>query len=135
MCFEIWYLKYVVVNFVEINNISKSYGTHKALLETSFSVKKGELFGVIGPDGAGKTTLFRILYWKRDKFIHFIVHYYYFGLKPWIALFYFIHDLKVVAIHIVQFYPFRSIVYAIKIKVKNDGSIKIGMPGEMKFGN
>ena len=50
-----------------------------------------------------------ILYWKRDKFIHFIVHYYYFGLKPWITLFYFIHDLKVVAIHIVQFYPFRSI--------------------------
>ncbi len=49
------------MNFVEINNISKSYGTHKALLETSFSVKKGELFGVIGPDGAGKTTLFRIL--------------------------------------------------------------------------
>jgi ABC-type multidrug transport system ATPase subunit len=49
------------MNFVEINNISKSYGTHKALHETSFSVKKGELFGVIGPDGAGKTTLFRIL--------------------------------------------------------------------------
>lgn len=49
------------MNFVEINNITKSYGTHKALLETSFSVKKGELFGVIGPDGAGKTTLFRIL--------------------------------------------------------------------------
>ncbi|OFX38703.1 MAG: ATPase [Bacteroidetes bacterium GWA2_32_17] len=49
------------MNFVEINNISKSYGSHKALLETSFSVKKGELFGVIGPDGAGKTTLFRIL--------------------------------------------------------------------------
>lgn len=49
------------MSFVEINNISKSYGSHKALLETSFSVKKGELFGVIGPDGAGKTTLFRIL--------------------------------------------------------------------------
>ncbi len=49
------------MSFVEINGISKSYGTHKALHETSFSVEKGELFGVIGPDGAGKTTLFRIL--------------------------------------------------------------------------
>jgi len=50
------------------------------------------------------------LYWKRDKFIHFVVHYY-FGLKSWITLFYFIHDLQSVAINIVQFYPFRSIVY------------------------
>ena len=51
-----------------------------------------------------------LLYWKRDKFIHFVVHYY-FGLKPWITLFYFIHDLKSVAINIVQFEPFRSIIF------------------------
>jgi ABC-type multidrug transport system ATPase subunit len=46
---------------VDINSIEKSYGTVKALQETSFNVSKGELFGIIGPDGAGKTTLFRIL--------------------------------------------------------------------------
>ncbi len=49
------------MNFIKTNNITKNYGSHKALHKTSFSVNKGELFGVIGPDGAGKTTLFRIL--------------------------------------------------------------------------
>ncbi|MCM4172666.1 ABC transporter ATP-binding protein [Arenibacter sp. TNZ] len=44
-----------------LNNISKSYGKVKALDDISFEVKPGELFGLIGPDGAGKTTLFRIL--------------------------------------------------------------------------
>ena len=48
---------------VQVNNISKSYGKdkQKAVDEVSFSVKKGELFGLIGPDGCGKTSLFRIL--------------------------------------------------------------------------
>ncbi len=46
---------------ITINNISKSYGKVKALSDVSFSVDKGELFGLIGPDGAGKTTMFRIL--------------------------------------------------------------------------
>jgi ABC-2 type transport system ATP-binding protein len=46
---------------VEVKNITKSYEKVRALEETSFSVAKGELFGIIGPDGAGKTTLFRIL--------------------------------------------------------------------------
>ena len=50
---------------VIIENISKSYGKkdHQimALDNISFSIKEGELFGLIGPDGAGKTTLFRIL--------------------------------------------------------------------------
>ncbi len=48
---------------VMIQNISKSYdkGQIQALSDVSFSVEKGELFGLIGPDGAGKTTLFRIL--------------------------------------------------------------------------
>jgi ABC-type multidrug transport system ATPase subunit len=49
---------------VEVNNISKTYGSKKeitALNSISFSVEKGELFGIIGPDGAGKTSLFRIL--------------------------------------------------------------------------
>ncbi len=41
--------------------ISKSYGSIQALKNISFEVAKGEIFGIIGPDGAGKTTLFRIL--------------------------------------------------------------------------
>lgn len=46
---------------ITVSNISKSYKTVKALQHISFNVKEGELFGLIGPDGAGKTTLFRIL--------------------------------------------------------------------------
>ncbi len=46
---------------IDINNISKKYGNVPALDKISFSVEKGEIFGLIGPDGAGKTTLFRIL--------------------------------------------------------------------------
>lgn len=46
---------------VQVQHISKSYGGVKALDNLSFEVKKGELFGLIGPDGAGKTSLFRIL--------------------------------------------------------------------------
>ena len=44
-----------------INNISKSFKKVNALQNISFEVKPNELFGLIGPDGAGKTTLFRIL--------------------------------------------------------------------------
>lgn len=46
---------------IRIENISKSYGNVLALDNISFDVDKGELFGLIGPDGAGKSTLFRIL--------------------------------------------------------------------------
>lgn len=48
---------------VELNHIVKTYnkGTVKAVNDVSFSVNKAELFGLIGPDGAGKTSLFRIL--------------------------------------------------------------------------
>jgi ABC-type multidrug transport system ATPase subunit len=46
---------------VEINNVSKSFGETLALNNLSCSINEGELFGFIGPDGAGKTTLFRIL--------------------------------------------------------------------------
>lgn len=46
---------------IKIENISKSYGTVEAVRDITFEVKPGELFGLIGPDGAGKTTLFRIL--------------------------------------------------------------------------
>ncbi len=46
---------------VDIKDISKSYGKIIALDGMSFSVKRGEMFGLIGPDGAGKSTLYRIL--------------------------------------------------------------------------
>ena len=46
---------------VILQNLSKSYKTVKALTEINVTINKGELFGFIGPDGAGKTTLFRIL--------------------------------------------------------------------------
>jgi ABC-type multidrug transport system ATPase subunit len=46
---------------ISVNNISKSYNKIKAVEAITFEVKEGELFGLIGPDGAGKTTIFRIL--------------------------------------------------------------------------
>ena len=46
---------------VEVEHITKTYGTVKALDDVSFAVEPGEVFGLIGPDGAGKTTMFRIL--------------------------------------------------------------------------
>lgn len=46
---------------IEVRNISKSFGSVDALSSIDLSVDKGELFGLIGPDGAGKTTLFKIL--------------------------------------------------------------------------
>lgn len=53
------------MNAIAVNNIVKTYGAKKevikALDDISFNVKHGELFGIIGPDGAGKTSLFRIL--------------------------------------------------------------------------
>ena len=44
-----------------ISDITKNYGKTKALDGVSFTVDEGELFGLIGPDGAGKSTLFKIL--------------------------------------------------------------------------
>ncbi|MDP5139717.1 MAG: ATP-binding cassette domain-containing protein, partial [Spirosomaceae bacterium] len=48
---------------VELQNIRKTYnkGETVAVNDVSFSVGKGELFGLIGPDGAGKSTIFRML--------------------------------------------------------------------------
>jgi len=48
---------------VIVNNITKAYGKEKTLAvdAVSFSVEQGELFGLIGPDGAGKTSIFRML--------------------------------------------------------------------------
>lgn len=48
---------------IEVKQVSKTYnkGLIKAINDVSFQVEKGEIFGLIGPDGAGKTSLFRIL--------------------------------------------------------------------------
>ena len=49
------------MNAIEVKNVSKNYGRVKALDDVSFFVGKGEVFGLIGPDGAGKTSMFCIL--------------------------------------------------------------------------
>jgi ABC-2 type transport system ATP-binding protein len=46
---------------IESRNVSKSFGAARALEDISFNVEESEIFGFIGPDGAGKTTLFRII--------------------------------------------------------------------------
>ena len=46
---------------IESSGICKKFGDTQALKDISFDVNEGELFGFIGPDGAGKTTLFRII--------------------------------------------------------------------------
>lgn len=48
-------------DIVSVTGVCKSYGQVQALKNVSFGVRKGELFGLIGPDGAGKSTLFRLL--------------------------------------------------------------------------
>ncbi|MDB4891965.1 MAG: ATPase [Gemmatimonadetes bacterium] len=48
-------------NAVEVHELTKKFGAVTALDALSFDVRQGELFGLVGPDGAGKTTLFRIL--------------------------------------------------------------------------
>ena len=48
-------------NFIEINNVSKTYGNYKALNNISIRVPRQSIYGLLGPNGAGKTTLIRML--------------------------------------------------------------------------
>ena len=50
-----------MTNAVEVQSLTRRYGKVVALDNVSFDVGEGELFGLVGPDGAGKTSLFRIL--------------------------------------------------------------------------
>jgi len=49
------------LNILEIQNLSKSYGSHVALNSINLNIPKGKIFGLLGPNGAGKTTLIRII--------------------------------------------------------------------------
>ena len=46
---------------ISLDRVTKRYGTTTAVNELSFSVERGEMFGLIGPDGAGKTTTIRLI--------------------------------------------------------------------------
>lgn len=53
---------------IEVNNISKSYESQKALDHVSFKIAKGEVVGFLGPNGAGKSTLMKIITGYIDSF-------------------------------------------------------------------
>ncbi|MCZ7610196.1 MAG: ABC transporter ATP-binding protein [Ignavibacterium sp.] len=48
-------------NVIKISNLKKSYGSIEAVRNVTLSIEKGEMFGLVGPDGAGKTTTIRML--------------------------------------------------------------------------
>ena len=50
-----------MIKAIESSGVTKSFGATLALNDITFSVNESEIFGFIGPDGAGKTTLFRII--------------------------------------------------------------------------
>lgn len=62
---------------LKVINISKSFGSQKALNNVSFEIKKGEVVGFLGPNGAGKSTMMKILttYSKADKGEAFVNEY------------------------------------------------------------
>lgn len=49
------------MNVIEINELTKTYGKSRGVIDISFQVKEGEIFGFIGPNGAGKSTTIRTL--------------------------------------------------------------------------
>ncbi|WP_067857074.1 ABC transporter ATP-binding protein [Nocardia shimofusensis] len=50
-----------MVNAIEVNQLTKTYGSSRGLVELTLSVQRGEVFGFLGPNGAGKSTTIRLL--------------------------------------------------------------------------
>ena len=48
-------------NVIEIKRLTKRFGEHEVLKDVTCNIKKGEIFGLLGPSGAGKTTLIKIV--------------------------------------------------------------------------
>ena len=46
---------------IRVENVSKSFGSKKALHQISFEIQEGEIFGFLGPSGSGKTTMINVL--------------------------------------------------------------------------
>ncbi|NNF07077.1 MAG: ATP-binding cassette domain-containing protein, partial [Candidatus Eisenbacteria bacterium] len=46
---------------MQTQQLSHRYGSHQALRSLSLTIESGEIYGILGPNGGGKTTLFRIL--------------------------------------------------------------------------
>src|SRR6516225_783380 len=49
------------MNLLQTENLTKDYGRHRALQDVSLTVEAGEVFGLLGPNGSGKTTVLRLL--------------------------------------------------------------------------
>ena len=49
------------MNIIELDRITKTYGTHKAVDDLTLNVPKGSIYGFIGPNGSGKTTTIRMI--------------------------------------------------------------------------
>ncbi len=51
----------IMAAIIEVENLSKNYGSKRGIIDVSFQVEEGEVFGFLGPNGAGKTTTIRLL--------------------------------------------------------------------------